>query len=397
MNIDGMKQPGRFLSLVLLLIVLPSSGGAGTGAAGVRHDDADSAGFLRRHNFSVNLQYPNVREQWQFDARSPMASAPAVADGRVFAGDGAGKMWALSLKTGAPEWRFTAGGPIRSTPAADGSRVVFASTDGSLCALKASNGKKLWQFAAEKSPAAPPCVTNNMVYFGTSDGRLRALGLEDGKLVWEFTGTGGPIETRPLVCNGKVIFGAGDGLLYALDEATGLLLWSWKAKGDSGGMQPPVAVWPGGSSSKLFVVGPDRHLAALDLAEGKEIWRTDAWQLGPSIGVAGDGSRFYARTMTNGAILAFATAADHAAKLWELDAPLGDDINSAMLVEKEGVLYHGIWNGLLLAIDPRSGTLLWEHQLGAAALNTVVPLDDPNEVLVSDVNGKITRVGPRQH
>jgi glucose dehydrogenase len=73
------------------------------------------------------------------------------------------------------------------------------------------------------------------------------------------------------------------------------------------------------------------------------------------------------------------------------------DINSAMLVENEGVLYYGTKNGLLLAIDPRSGTLLWEHKLGVTVLNTVVPLEDVNEVVVSDMDGKITRVGPRQH
>ena len=55
-------------------------------------------GFLRRPDFSVNSKYPNVCEQWQFDARWTMASSPAVAVGRVFAGDGAGKMRALSLK-----------------------------------------------------------------------------------------------------------------------------------------------------------------------------------------------------------------------------------------------------------------------------------------------------------
>jgi outer membrane protein assembly factor BamB len=101
--------------------------------------------------------------------------------------------------------------------------------------------------------------------------------------------------------------------------------------------------------------------------------------------------------MTNTAILAFATAADHPEKLWELDTHVGYDINSAMLVEKHGVLYYGTKNGLLLAIDPRSGTLLWEHKLGVTILNTVVPLQDPNEVLVADVDGKVTRVGPRQH
>jgi outer membrane protein assembly factor BamB len=364
-----------------------------------KHDDAAPANHGLRPDFSVNSIYPDVCEQWQFDARWTMVSSPAVATGRVFAGDGAGKMRALSLKNGAPAWEFTAGGPIYSTPATASRRVVFASVDGSIYALKESNGKKLWQFATEKPIVASPCVTNNMVYIGAGDGKFRALSLAEGKLVWEFPGVGGFVEARPLVCNGRVIFGAWDDHLYALDAATGHLLWKWKDKspGDLDVMYSPAAFWTVAADRKLFVVAPDRLMTALGLATGNEIWRTNAWQVGESIGLAGDGSRFYARTMTNGVILAFATAADHAGKLWELDAHLGDDINSAMLVEKQGVLYYGTRNGLLLAIDPRSGTLLWEHKLGVTVLNTVVPLEDANEVLVSDVDGKITRVGPRQH
>jgi outer membrane protein assembly factor BamB len=364
-----------------------------------KHDYSAPANHWPRPDFSVNSKYANVCERWQFDARWTMASSPAVAAGRVFAGDGAGKMRALSLKNGAPAWEFTAGGPIYSTPAAAGRRVVFASVDGSIYALKASNGKKVWQFAAEKPIVASPCIASNMVYIGAGDGNFRALGLAKGKLAWEFPGAGGFVETPPLVCNGRVIFGAGDGHLYALDAATGQLLWKWKGKspGDLGVMDSPAAFWPVAADQRLFVVGPDRLLTALGLATGNEIWRTDAWQVCESIGLAQDGSRVYARTMTNGAILAFATAADHAGKLWELDAHLGCDINSAMLVEKQGVLYYGTQNGLLLAIDPRSGTLLWEHKLGVTVLNTVVPLEDANEVLVSDADGKMTRVGPRQH
>jgi len=394
MNIDGLLQLGRSLFVVLLIIVVPLPG-----LAGARLGDAEPGSRRSGRDFPVNLQYPNVCEQWQFDARSPMASSPAVAEGRVFAGDGAGKMRALSLRSGAPEWELTAGGPIRSTPVADGRRVVFASVDGNLYALQTSTGKKLWQFATEKPIVASPCITNNMIYIDAGDGKFRALDLAEGKLVWEFPGAGGFVETRPLVCNGRVIFGSGDGYLYALDEATGQLAWKWQGKGsgDLGAMCLPAAFWPVAAERRLFVVAPDRVLTALGLAKGNEIWRADAWQVCESTGLARDGSRCYARTMTNGVIVAFATGADHAAKLWELDARLGCDSNAAMLAEKHGVLYYGTGNGLLLAIDPRSGTLLWEHKLGVTVLNTVVPLEDANEVLVSDADGKITRVGPRRH
>jgi outer membrane protein assembly factor BamB len=364
-----------------------------------KHDYAVPVNQGPRPDFSVNSKYSGVCEKWRFDARWTMAASPAVAAGRVFAGDGSGKMRALSLQNGAPEWEFTAAGPIYSTPATARRRVVFASADGSIYALKASTGKKLWQFATEKPIMASPAIFNNIVYIGAGDGKFRALSLAGGKLVWEFPGVGGFVATRPLVCEGKVIFSAGDDYLYALDAANGQLLWKWRGQspGDPDGMYSPAAFWPVTAAWKLFVAAPDRVMTALDLTTGQEIWRADTWPVGESIGVAGDGSRFYVRTMTDTTILAFATTPNQPEKLWELDTHVNDDLNSAMLVEKRGVLYYGTQNGLLLAIDPRSGTLLWEHKLGATVLNTVVPLQDVNEVLVSDVDGKITRVGPRRH
>jgi outer membrane protein assembly factor BamB len=369
-----------------------------------KHDYAAMTNHWPRPDFSVNSKYPGVAEKWQFDARWTMASSPAVAGGRVFAGDSAGKMRALSLKSGAPEWEFTAGGPIYSTPAVAGHRVVFASTDGSIYALKTFSGKKLWQFETPKPVVASPAIFSNIVYIGASDGKFRALGLDDGKLKWEFPGVGGFVETRPLVFDDRVIFGAWDDYLYALNATNGQLLWKWEGKrpGSLGVMYSPAAFWPITSHMKVFVVAPDRYMTALELVTGHEIWRTKTWQVREwqvreSIGLSEDNSRFYVRTMTNTSIVAFSAAADHPEKLWELDTHVHYDINSAMLVEQQGVLYYGTDNGLLLAVDPRSGTLLWEHKLGVTVLNTVVPLEEPSEVLVSDADGKITRVGPRLH
>lgn len=366
-----------------------------------KHDYAAMTNQWPRPDFSVNSKYGNVREIWQYDTHWTIASSPAVSAGRVFVGDASGQMRALSLKDGQPLWKFTTGGPIYSTPAVSGHRLVFASTDGSIYELKTTSGKKLWQFPTPKPIVASPAIASNLVYIGASDGKFRALDVDTGKLAWEYAGVGGFVETRPLVTNGEVIFGAWDQHLYALNATNGHLLWKWMghSPGNLGIMYSPAAFWPVAAKGKLFVVAPDRIMTALDLASGQEIWRTTTndWQVRESIGISTDGSRFYVRTMTNTAILAFSTAANRPEKLWELDArPMFNyDINSSMLVEKEGVLYYATDLGLLLAIDPRSGTLLWEHKLGNCLVNTVVPLDEPNEVITADVDGKITRVGPR--
>lgn len=364
-----------------------------------KHDYSAMTNHWPRPNFDVNSNYPDVAEKWQFDARFTMASSPAVAGGRVFAGDASGKMRALSLETGKPIWECSTGSPIYSTPAVAGRRVVFASTDGNIYALKTSSGKKVWQFQTGRPDVASPAIFSNVVYIGASDGKFRAISLADGKLKWEFPGLSGFVETRPLVTDDMTIFGAWDDYLYALSTTNGQLLWKWRGErsASNGVMFSPAAFWPVAAHGKLFVAAPDRYMTVLELATGKEIWRTKKWQVRESIGLSPDKSRFYVRTMTNTAILAFSTAANWPEQLWNLDTHVNYDINSAMLVEKDGVLYYGTKNGLLMAVDPRSGTLLWEHKLGVTVLNTVVPLAEPDEVLVADVDGKITRIGPKQH
>ena len=231
---------------------------------------------------------------------------------------------------------------------------------------------------------------------GASDGHFRALNAKTGRLVWDFPGVGGFVETRPLVCDGKVIFGAWDLYLYALDARTGKLLWKWKgaSPGDLGRMYSPAAFWPVAAHGKVFVVAPDRCMTAVDLESGGEIWRSALWPVRESIGLAPNQSRFYVRTMP-GIIAAFSTESPGRASYGELDAHFGYDINSAMLEEQSGVLFYGTKNGLLLAIDSKTGRLQWEHKLGVTVLNTVVPLNRGRDVLVSDVDGKVTLVESR--
>ena len=131
-------------------------------------------------------------------------------------------------------------------------------------------------------------------------------------------------------------------------------------------------------------------MTALETATGHEVWRTGDWAVRESIGISEDGSRLYVRTTEN-VIAAFSTASAAPEPLWELDAGFGYDINSATLIEKDGVVFYGTKNGLLLAIDGAAGTLLWKHRIGVALINTVCPLSGC-EVLVTDFDGRVTLV-----
>ena len=62
-----------------------------------------------------------------------------------------------------------------------------------------------------------------------------------------------------------------------------------------------------------------------------------------------------------------------------------------MLVEKEGVLFYGTKNGLLFALDAKTGAIRWERKLGTGVLNTVVPLSS-TRVLTTDFDGQVALV-----
>jgi outer membrane protein assembly factor BamB len=135
-------------------------------------------------------------------------------------------------------------------------------------------------------------------------------------------------------------------------------------------------------------------MTAIDAKTGAQIWRTGDYVVRESIGLAEDRSRFYVRAMTD-FFYAFSTTDQRPVKVWATDAHFGYDINSAMLAEKEGAVFYGTKNGLLFALDGKTGAIKWEHKLGTGVMNTVVPLS-AQRVLATDFDGDIALIeGPK--
>lgn len=354
-----------------------------------KHDYASDTNKYPRPDFSVNSRYPQITKRWQFDTGCTIASTPAVWRDSAIVGDASGTVYSFAVKSGQLQWKFPTGNAVYSTPDAAYDRVVFASTDGHIYALKTANGKEAWRFKTDRPIVASPRIADGVVYIGSSEGKFRALDLNNGKLLWQFEGVQGFVETRPLVYEGKVIFGAWDGHLYALDAKTGALAWKWK--GDKpGALLSPAACWPVAANRKVFIVAPDRKMTAIDVKTGQQVWRTGDYMVRESIGIGTDAGRFYVRAMQD-FIYAFSTKSPLPEKVWECNAGFGYDINSAMPVGKDGALFYGTKNGLLLALDAKTGALKWQHKLGVGVLNTVVPLS-ANEILATDFDGKVTLV-----
>jgi outer membrane protein assembly factor BamB len=347
------------------------------------------AGPPPRPDFSVNDLYPNVRVRWRCDTGWTIASSAAVSGETVVIGDASGMVRALRVTDGRAVWEFKSGQPVYSTPDVGGGRVVFGSTDGAVYALDAATGRPVWKAATRRPVVACPRIVDGVVFVGSSDGVFRALDLATGQAIWTHDGIGGFVETKPLVSGGLVVFGAWDGRLYALNEKTGQLAWTWQGDRPSR-LYAPAACWPVAASGRVFIVAPDRRMTAIELATGREIWRTDRWAVRESLGLSEDGKRVYVRT-TEDIIAAVSASADAPEPVWVTNAGFGYDINSAMLAEKDGVLFYGTKNGLLLALDAVTGAVKWRHKVGVALLNTATPLSG-REVVVTDFDGRVTLV-----
>ena len=355
-----------------------------------KHDYASDTNHYPRPDFSVNARYPKVRELWTYDTGYTIASTPALWKDLAIVGDASGKVYALAVKSGKVQWTFKTQNAVYSTPDVSDDLVVFASTDGNVYALKAATGKEAWRYTTARPVVASPRIAEGLVYVGSSEGNFRALDLASGKLAWQFDGLAGFVETKPLVYDGKVIFGAWDQYLYALDAKTGKLAWKWKGENTALTLLSPAAYWPVAANGKVFIVAPDRKMTAVGARTGEQIWRTPAYNVRESIGLSQDQTRFYVRAVDD-YFYAFSTAASHPDKAWELNAAFGRDINSAMLVEKDGVVFYGTKNGLLFALGAKTGAIKWEHKLGTGVMNTVVPLSS-TQVLTTDFDGIIALI-----
>ncbi len=352
----------------------------------VKHEYSNDTAKYDRPDFSVNKKYPGVKIAWKYESGYTIASTPAVSDGRIIVGNSSGAVDCLSLNDGRRLWSFGAGATVYSTPEVAEGKVVFGSSDKNIYCLDVNSGHLAWKIATGAPVVAAPHIDKGIVYIGGSDGKFRAIDLSSGKVKWAFDSVRAFVETKPLLYQGKVIFGAWDTYLYALNTNDGSLAWKW-SNGNKTLNLSPAACWPVASHGRIFIVAPDRIMTAIDAETGTIVWRSSRYQVREMIGISEDGSRIYARCMTD-TVVAFSPTAASQEIIWATNCGYGYDIDPSMPLEKDGAVFFGTKNGLVFALDGKSGAMRWEYKIGVTTVNTVVPLD-ARRVVATDLDGRV--------
>ena len=338
-------------------------------------------------DFSSNATYASkVGEVWRIKSgRSIYASATCWKD-RVFVGDVTGLMTAYDKATGKECWHFLADKKIVGTPAVVSGTLVFGSTGDRIYGIDARTGRELWQIKTDLPIMGAVASGGKTAYIGGSDHKMHAIDARTGKERWTFDGVKGYIVTRPLLTQGMVVFGAWDSKLYALNQQDGSLLWTWNHP--KGGLHySPAQVWPVANKEAIFIADPQRALTAIGLKDGKTLWRTFQSKVRESIGMSADGQRIYAKTMQD-SIVCYRATASEVKEVWATDCGFGYEHASTMLPEVNGTVYSSTKDGLIVALDNKTGRLKWTYKVGASLVNTVTPAGK-RHIITTSTDGDI--------
>jgi outer membrane protein assembly factor BamB len=155
--------------------------------------------------------------------------APVVEDGRIFAAERGGHVYAIAPDTGERIWEQDIDALVTGGPGVGAGRVLLGTSEGEVAALSADNGRKLWRVRVSSEVLAPPRGSADTVVVRTGDGKLFGLSASNGAQLWIYDRTVPNLSLRgtsaPAISEDLVIAGFDSGRVVALELRSGRLVW----------------------------------------------------------------------------------------------------------------------------------------------------------------------------
>jgi outer membrane protein assembly factor BamB len=156
--------------------------------------------------------------RWSASLGGPVKSAPAYYGGTLYVGDYGGSMNAVDAKTGQIRWQssslgsgFGTSGAFYSTPAVAFGRVYAGNNDSRVYSFSRKDGTLAWSYSTGGYAYSGPAVANTRhspptVYIGSFDGNVYALDAKDGSLRWSRSAGGQVIGSLSAI--GDIVYAA---------------------------------------------------------------------------------------------------------------------------------------------------------------------------------------------
>jgi len=227
-----------------------------------------------------------------------------------------------------PIWTFPCEDEIRGTASYQDGVLYIGSYDHNLYALEADNGKFVWKYAANGGIVSKPAIHDNKLYFGSTDQYVHAISCRGGKKVW-VQSTDGAIYSSPTIAEGHLFIGSDDEQLHVLNILAGREAWSVNL-GSRVRSSPIVA------ADSVFVGSENGEIQCYDFS-GNIRWRTAAKRA--------------------------VTATPHF---------------------YDGVIYITSLDGILYAIDAKSGWVIWRYRMESGSISS--PTTNENHIYVGSTD-----------
>ncbi len=156
--------------------------------------------------------------RWSTSLGGPVKSAPAYYGGTLYVGDYGGNMNAVDARTGRIRWQssslgsgFGTAGAFYSTPAVAFGRVYAGNNDSRVYSFSREDGTLAWSYSTGGYAYSGPAVANTRhspptVYIGSFDGNVYALDAKDGSLRWSRSAGGQVIGSLSAI--GDIVYAA---------------------------------------------------------------------------------------------------------------------------------------------------------------------------------------------
>lgn len=390
-NVAGTNKPVRF-SLrgaamfcggMLLCMLMPMTGHAQSEWPEFGQNNANTANNAAETMISPST-VGTLKEKWKFKTEGDVSARAAVIGGVVYFPDWGGYLWAISATTGKAVWskkivnygiedpftgkHYTSGVVARATPAVSDGVLYLGLQQGAwFLAIEAKNGNLLWKTRLDTvdpyaKVTASATVADGMVFAGvasdqegvaggeprTAHGSVVALEASSGKLLWKTNMTPGGYTGGPVWGSGPVV-----------DTSRGLV---YVATGDnySAPTDPAYTSCIADGGTPAACQSADNHadsVVALNMHNGTVKWarRLETWPEDPTQ----SGSDFYNLACPHG-VAGCPTPAGP-------DFDFGSGPNEITYSSSRGsttIIGAGQKSGIYYALDPDSGALLWQTQVG---------------------------------
>ncbi len=218
---------------------------------------------------------------WTNLVEGPFDATPLVSDGIVYAGTGAGKLFAWRKTDGGLLWSYTASSSIDATPLLESDKLIIATDSNELTCLDSMTGKWFWTYKRDVPSGkfqlkgiSRPMVHDGAVFVGFSDGSVAKLSLDDGsvlslKKLSKSTDGFSDVDSEPVfIDEDTVLFGTYSEGLVAMATSDLRIKWTHKAK--------IISSMAMSKNGVVYYSTSDSKIEAFDTKSKRLIWRFDA-------------------------------------------------------------------------------------------------------------------------